>query len=169
MAVKMMVALRASLPEIQLTMIGPDKDDGSLTETRKWVEQSGLENAITIISGIPKNQVPSYLSQADIFINTTNIDNTPISVMEAMACGLCVVSTNVGGISYLLEDRKDALLVLPDDWQGMADAIKLLYSQSGLASLLAQNARNKVGQFDWSVVFPQWENLFLELSNRGTN
>ena len=59
--------------------------------------------------------MPGQLDQADVFLNTTNYDNTPVSVLEAMACGLPLVSTNVGGIPYLLEDGKTALLA--PSWQ----------------------------------------------------
>lgn len=74
-----------------------------------------IENTITLKAGIPKEKVAEFLEPQGNFINTTNYDNKPISVIEAMACGLCIVSTNVGGISYLLEDEKDALLVPPDN------------------------------------------------------
>ena len=68
-------------------------------------------------------QVPSELNEFDIFLNTTFVDNTPVSVLEAMACGLCVVSTDVGGLSFLLEHEGDALLVPPDNPKAMAAAV----------------------------------------------
>jgi glycosyltransferase involved in cell wall biosynthesis len=100
------------------------------------------------------------MDQGDIFLNTTNVDNTPISVLEAMACGLCVVSTNAGGIPYLLEHERDALLVPPDDAQAMARAVHRILTEPGLAESLSENARRKVEQFDWCAVLPQWERLF---------
>ena len=78
-----------------------------------------------------------------------------------MACGLCVVSTNVGGIPYLLEHEYDSLLVPPNDPTAMADAIRRIVTEPGLASHLSQNARQKVEQFDWSKVLPQWEELLI--------
>jgi glycosyltransferase involved in cell wall biosynthesis len=155
--------LRASFPEISLTMIGPDKGDGSLEETRKIIEELGLQKNIGLVPGIPKRRVPELLERADIFINTTNIDNTPVSVLEAMACGLCVVSTEVGGIPYLLDHALDALLVLPHAPDAMADAVKRILTEPGLAGRLSGNARCKTEQFDWSVILPQWEALFQEV------
>jgi glycosyltransferase involved in cell wall biosynthesis len=115
------------------------------------------------VPGIPKRRVPELLERADIFINTTNIDNTPVSVLEAMACGLCVVSTEVGGIPYLLDHALDALLVLPHAPDAMADAVKRILTEPGLAGRLSGNARCKTEQFDWSVILPQWEALFQEV------
>jgi glycosyltransferase involved in cell wall biosynthesis len=154
--------LRTSFPDISLTMIGPDKGDGVLQEIQTLIQKLGLQENIEIVPGIPKSKVPEYLVEGDIFINTTNIDNTPISVLEAMACGLCVVSTNVGGIPYLLDDGQDALLVLPNDPGAMANAVQRILTEPGLAECLSQNARRKAEQFDWQVILPQWVSLTYE-------
>ena len=96
------------------------------------------------------------LGSSDIFLNTTNFDNTPVSVLEAMACGLSVVSTNVGGIPFLLEHEVDSLLVPPDQPTLMANAVQRLLSEPGLATRLSQVARHKVEKFDWEFVLPLW-------------
>lgn len=163
LAVRVIALLQKSLPAVHLTMIGPDKNDGSFQKTQKLIEELAMQDHITIVPGIPKSQVPVYLAQADLFINTTNVDNTPVSVMEALACGLCIVSTNVGGIPSLLKDGRDALLVPPDDSAAMALAVKRFLREPSLAGRLSQNARCKAEQFDWSIILPQWEKLFQEV------
>lgn len=149
----------------ELMMIGPDKGDGSFQETIALADKLGISERLHLPGGIAKQDVPSWIRRGDIFINTTNIDNTPVSILEAMACGLCIVSTKVGGIPYLLEDGKDALLVPPDDPKAMAFAIRRILTEPNLAEKLSMNARQKAEQFDWSVVLPQWEKLFLEIVN----
>lgn len=166
LAPRMLAQLIPDFPNIRLIMIGPDKGDGSLQETQQVTEKLNLNGHITIVGGIPKTEVPEWLDKGDIFINTTNVDNTPISVLEAMASGLCIVSTNVGGIPYLLEHEKEALLVPPDDAEAMAEAVHHTLTEPGLAEHLSSNARNKAEQFDWSVVLPQWERL-LEMVREG--
>ena len=143
-----------------LTMVGPDKGDGSLEEMLRLADELSVRSQINIVGGIPKDQVPLQLSQDDIFINTTNVDNTPVSVIEAMACGLCIVSTDVGGISSLLEDGVDALLVPPDNHEAMAAAIQRILTEPDLAARLSANAGKKAGQFDWLGVLPKWEEIF---------
>jgi glycosyltransferase involved in cell wall biosynthesis len=162
LALKVLIELVREHPESKLTMVGPDKDDGSLPSFRSTAKELQLENHIEYAGLVRKTEVPAWLDRGDVFINTSSFDNTPVSVIEAMACGLCVTSTNVGGISYLLEHEHDALLVPPNDAAAMAAAVKRVLTEPGLGERLSRNARRKVEGFDWHVTLPQWESLFEE-------
>lgn len=150
--------------EIFLTMIGPDKGDNSLHYTKDVASSLRVDQQITFVGHVVHEEVANWLNKSDIFINTTNIDNTPLSVIEAMACGLCIVSTNVGGIPFLLDDGIDALLVDPDDPQAMAKCVLSLLFDPELSAKLSKNARKKAEMFSWNTVLPLWENLFTSLS-----
>lgn len=162
LAVEMLYKLRSKFPAARLIMVGPDKGDGSLQSTQQHAAELGLMDSVKFSGSVPKSEVPVWLNKGDIFINTTNFDNTPISVMEAMACGLCVVSTNVGGLPYLLEDNRDALLVPPNDPSAMSVAITCILTEPGLAEKLSENARTKVEQFNWKIILPMWEKMLSE-------
>jgi len=149
--------LAGEWPGVRLTMHGPDKGDGSLEAARDTARQLGVEGLIRIPGAVPKHIVPEVLATGDIFLNTTNFDNTPVSVLEAMACGLCIVSTDAGGIRHLLEDGKDALLTPRGDADAMANAVRRILTEPGLAARLSSNARRKAESFDWSVVLPELE------------
>ena len=99
----------------------------------------------------------------DLFLNTSSIDNMPLSVIEAMALGLGVVSTNVGGISYLIENQIEGLLVKPNDAEAMAEAVLRLREQPEFFKTITQRARQKVERFDAQVVKHQWEDLLDEI------
>jgi glycosyltransferase involved in cell wall biosynthesis len=161
LAPQVLSRLVADIPDVQLTMVGPDKGDGSLQRTLEEAARLNVTNRMNLPGGVTKPEVPRVLNTGDIFLNTTNFDNTPVSVLEAMACGLCVVSTNVGGIPYLLEDGFDALLVPPDDPQAMADAVCRILTEPGIGGQLSLNAHTKAEQFDWAIVLPQWEDLLV--------
>jgi glycosyltransferase involved in cell wall biosynthesis len=150
-------------PGLQMTMIGPNKADGSLDRTRLLAAQLGVLNRLSLPGPVPKEDTPAWLDKGDIFLNTPNVDNTPVSVLEAMACGLCVVSTNAGGLPYLLQDGEDALLVPTNSPQAMAAAVRRVLSEPKLAERLSRNARAKATRHDWSVVLPQWEELLKGL------
>ncbi len=161
LAARVIERLASEFPKIHLDMIGPDKGDGSAEEFQRLISDLEISPRISRTGAVPKTQVSQYLDRGDIFLNTANVDNAPVSVLEAMACGLCVVTTNAGGIPYLLEHERDALLVPPDDCQEMAAAVRRILTSPHLAETLSQNARKKAEQHDWLVILPQWERLFL--------
>jgi glycosyltransferase involved in cell wall biosynthesis len=159
LAIRTVALLLQDLPDVRLLMIGPDKGDGSYEATKDLVVNLGLADRVSFPGSVPKESVAHWVQQGDIFINTTRVDNTPISVLEAMACGLCIVSTNVGGIPYMLKNEYDALLVSSDDDAAMAKAVQRIVAENGLAERLSGNARRKAEQFDWSNILPRWEKL----------
>ena len=153
MAVEVLNELKKEYPNAELCMVGPDKD-GSLLKIKEMVRKRNL-----------KVKFPGKLSKAawialskdyDIFINTTHFDNTPVSVIEAIALGLPIISTNVGGISYLLEHRKTALLVDDNDVNAMVNAIKEVMSNKELKEEMVKNALLLVQEFDWKKVKSRW-------------
>jgi len=164
LAPRVVALLQDGFPELQLTMSGPDKGDGSLAEARRTAVELSVANRVHFRGSVPAPEVPAQLESGDIFLNTTSVDNTPVSVLEAMACGLCIVSTNVGGIPYLLEHEQDSLLVPAGDPQAMAAAIRRILTEPALAGLLSANARRKAASFDWSKILPQWEHLLTSVA-----
>jgi L-malate glycosyltransferase len=166
LALKVCARLSSAFPDVRLTMIGPDKGDGSLHRLRQLATELAVTEQIAIHDKVPKAQVPDWITRGDIFLNTSSVDNTPVSVLEAMACGLCVVSTRVGGIPYLLQHERDALLVPPNDPEAMAAAVRRILTEPALAEHLSHNARQKAEQFDWSAILPQWQALLTSVAER---
>lgn len=159
MAVRVIARLKDEFPSIQMTMTGPDKGDASRQAALTAVQTYAVSSHVRVEGPIAKSSVPQLLGTGDIFLNTTNVDNTPVSVLEAMASGLCVVSTNVGGIPYLLRSGQDALLVPANDDAAMAAAVRLLLNDAALAQRIQAASIAKVRRFDWSVVLPQWRRI----------
>lgn len=159
LAPQVLALLQDEFPDIELCMLGPDKGDGSLQATQAAARELGVSDRLQFPGAVPKAELPQWLDRADIFLNTTNIDNTPVSVIEALACGLCVVSTNVGGLPYLLTDEQTALLVPPNDAAQLAAAIRRTIHDDGLGGWLSQHARRQAETWDWPRVLPEWEKL----------
>src|SRR5258708_38412035 len=135
-------------------MVGPDKGDGSFERTRVEVARAGLTNRVRFAGKVPKKDVPKVISQADIFLNTTNIDNTPVSVIEAMACGLCIVTTRVGGTPFLIRHEKDGLLVAPGDTKAMDSSVARFITEETLARNCSKPARAQPYRLDSPTVLP---------------
>jgi glycosyltransferase involved in cell wall biosynthesis len=164
LAVEVVAQLAAAHPAITLTMIGADKGDGSLQAVETRARELGVTDLVRLIPGIAKGDVPKYLAEADVFLNTTNVDNAPVSVVEAMACGLCVVTTSAGGIPQLVQHGEEALLVPPCDASAMSAAVARVLADSELAGRLSQRARERAAACDWNRVLDRWESIFDEVA-----
>ncbi|MDX1979539.1 MAG: glycosyltransferase family 4 protein [Bryobacteraceae bacterium] len=159
LAVRAMRIVTSQFPEARLIMVGPDKGDGTFGATRAEALKLGLQDRVEFTGRVPKQELAASINRGDIFLNTTNIDNTPVTVMEAMACGACVVSTNVGGIPYILKQEENALLVPPGNPEAMAAAIIRLIQAPELAARLSRAGRTTAEQIDWPVVLNRWIHL----------
>lgn len=139
-----------------LTMVGPEKD-GELARCQAVVDAKKLP--ITFTGMLPKANWIQLSENFDLFINTTNVDNTPLSLLEAMALGLPIVSTHVGGIPYLIENSTNGLLVPPDQTQQFVEAILTLYKNPYLVETISKNGRATAERFDWETIKQSWITL----------
>ena len=153
MSVKVLQELFSKYPEAELCMVGPEKD-GSLESCQKYAEEHQLP--VHFPGKLKKKEWAALSVDYDLFLNSTNVDNTPISVIEAMALGLPVVSTDVGGMPNLIDHGKDGILVPENDVQAMVQAIDDLLQNQEKAKSIALAANRKVQAFDWNVVKEQW-------------
>ncbi|WP_042501764.1 glycosyltransferase family 4 protein [Algibacter lectus] len=156
LAIHILKALKNENIHAELCMIGPEKD-GSLESTKSLAKSLNVEVEFTGL--LSKNDWHKKADGFNVFINTTTIDNTPVSVIEAMALGLPVVSTNVGGMPFLIENNKDGVLVASNDIEAFVSAIKVLISDVNKTQEMANRARQKVEGYAWNKVKQQWYNL----------
>lgn len=156
LAIKVLKLLKETYPDAQLCMVGPDSD-GSLMEVEDLARELNVEVKIT--GKLTKQEWIVLSNQYNIFINTTNFDNTPVSVIEAMALGLPVISTNVGGMPFLINNTINGVLVQPNNEDQMAKAIIKLLNNDVKRNQIINNARIKVEQFDWQKVKKLWTDV----------
>ncbi|WGF92727.1 glycosyltransferase family 4 protein [Aequorivita marisscotiae] len=142
--------------KVSLCMVGPDKD-GSMARCKKIA--ADLKLPVVFPGLLKKEEWISLSKEYTIFINTTNFDNMPVSVMEAMALGLPVVSTNVGGMPFLIKDNIDGILVPPNNSELFVNVIEELCANPPKVEEITKNARIKVEQLDWQIVKHSWMEL----------
>ena len=162
LAVRTLEILRRSHPDATLTLAGQDK--GLLDATRRLVAERGLDGAVRFAGFLDTEGKRRELPRHDVFLNTNRVDNAPVSVLEAAAFGLPVVTTDVGGIPHLLRGGEDALLVPEGDAEAMAAGVRRLLEEPGLAGKLSANGRAVAESGAWSRVAPLWETLFREVA-----
>lgn len=158
MALKVLAEVKKEFPDAELCMVGPDKEN-ILASLQQLANEWNLK--VDFTGKLSKSEWGELSTQYDIFINTTHFDNTPVSIIEAMALGLPVVSTNVGGIPYLMEHRHTGMLSDDDDVNAMVANIKALIHDKALAAKLVVNAAGMVQDFDWNIVRAKWHEILV--------
>ena len=150
-----------SYPDATLTIAG----SGPLAASLQALAASlGLAGAITFAGRLDRDAMAEAYRNADIAINPSLVDNMPNSVLEALASAVPVVSTNVGGVPYIVKDGQTALLVPPGSPDAMAEAILRLMDDSALSEQLVKNGLSEVQQYTWQRVWPLLSNVYEQAS-----
>ena len=157
LAVEILKALQEEHINATLSMVGPD-NDGSLQKTKDCAKALDVE--VDFTGKLSKEAWVSLSKDHNIFINTTNFDNMPVSVMEAMALGLPIISTSVGGMPFLINNNHDGILVNPNNANEFVEAVKRILSNHENTHKMTLNARENVESYDWGVVKKLWISVF---------
>jgi L-malate glycosyltransferase len=147
-------------PEACLDVAGDGRQRRELEQLAAALE---LHN-VRFLGQVPPERMPALYDAADIYLNSSEIDNAPLSIIEAYAAGAAVVTTNTGGIPHIVRHEETGLLVERRNPAAMADcAIRLLQDES-LAERIIAGARRECHKYAWSAVRDQWLRLYRSLS-----
>jgi glycosyltransferase involved in cell wall biosynthesis len=128
-------AARAKLPALRLAIIG----SGALeAELKSFAEGLGLGNDVRFLGY--RDDIPDCLAASDVFVNSSTTEGLPISLLEAMAAGLPVIATSVGGVPQVLGPSQAGVLVPSGDGVAMAAAMVALSTNSALLGRLSRSA-----------------------------
>jgi glycosyltransferase involved in cell wall biosynthesis len=125
-------------------------------------QELGIAAQVRFTGRLDSLEMAALYREASLSLNTALADNMPNSVLEALACGLPVVSTDVGGVPFLVHHEETALLVPPGDADAMAAAMARLIEDDDLRQRLIRNGREHVQAFTWERVGRQWIDLYRE-------
>jgi glycosyltransferase involved in cell wall biosynthesis len=153
---KAFALLRKQWPQARLTVAGYGSERARLEE---WVRSERLDG-VEFVGRVEPEAMPRLYDDADIFVNSSVIDNQPVSILEAFAAGLPVVSTPVGDIPAMLRNQQNGTLVPRNDPEAMAAAIARLLDAPGKAVSMARSAREEAEQYTWSQVRGAWTALY---------
>lgn len=135
-------------PGASLKIVGTGDQEKYL---RNLVVTLDLKN-VQFLGYVPHRDIPLLYDQSDILVNASLADNFPGSLVEAGAAGLAIVSTSVGGIPYIFENGKSAILVEPGDWAALAAGVLRLLEDPDLALRLRKEAFQECRKYDWENV-----------------
>ncbi len=150
-AVRAFQVVLTHYPCAQLTVAGTGPHAKYL---KQLVEQLGLSKAVRFVGRLDRDAMAALYRSADIMLNPSLADNMPNSVLEALASGVPVVTTNVGGVPYLVQDGVTALLVPPADPQAMAAACLKILRNDDLWHQLSVAGLAEVQRYTWVRVAP---------------
>lgn len=148
--------LQDRYPEATLTLVGAGSEEPKL---RALAGELNLRH-VTFAGRVPPSDIWRYYADADIYLQTPNIDNMPSSVLEAFASGCAVVATNAGGVPAILTDDRHGLLVNCGDHAAAADRMIRLLEDPALVDRLTTEARESCAQYRWQTVRAKWVALY---------
>ena len=148
-ALRAFSVVKQRYPDARLTIAGSGPEREAL---QQQAHSLGIGEAVKFAGRVENSEMPMLYKAVTIALNPSLADNMPISILEALASGVPVVSTNVGGVPYLVEDEPHALLVPPGDHDAMAAACLRLLADPGLADKLVAAGQKHVREFAWSQV-----------------
>jgi len=137
-------------PEARLSIAGTGPEKQALTTL---ITELNLNNNISFTGRLGPEEMAKLYQQADVMLNASTVDNTPNSIIEALACATPVVSTDAGGIPKLVKHQHDALLVNIAEHQKMAEAALEILKNPVLQQALVSNGLQTIKKFYWSNVW----------------
>lgn len=143
-------------PDATLTVAGYGSEESRL---RGLAASLGL-NGVRFVGRVDPEGMPRLYDEADIFLNSSVIDNQPVSVLEAFAAGLPVISTQVGDLAALVRDGETGVGVPPGDPGAMAEAVMTLLADHERAVGIARRARHEVERYTWPYVRGRWATIY---------
>jgi glycosyltransferase involved in cell wall biosynthesis len=162
-AIRALAIVRRTCPGARLSIAGSGPE---LEPLQHLAKELGLEAFVQFTGRLDTSAIVSLYSEADVALNPSRADNTPNSILEALSCGVPVVSTDVGGVPYLVEHGRTAWLVPVDVPECMAAGIVKVLQDETLRTTLVQQGAGLARSCSWPVVREQWLSLYRGLANR---
>lgn len=147
-------------PEAQLIIAGFGSEETKLKILVTDLEQKNVE----FVGKIPNDEMPELYNSADIYLNASTVDNMPLSLIEAFAAGIPVVSSNAGGIPYLIDHEKNGLLVEMNDYRSLANEAIRLLNDNDLAQNIIKAARLESEKYEWQKVKKDWLDFYTNFN-----
>lgn len=140
--------VKLQIPDATLRIVGDGPSRASLEE---MVKTEDIKD-VTFVGRVDNKEIYNQLDQADILLSAPRIDNMPVSILEAFNAGLLVISSNVGGVPYMIEDGKNGLLFESENNADLADKMILSLAIEKAVPMIA-NARKCLLAYSWEAVF----------------
>jgi glycosyltransferase involved in cell wall biosynthesis len=151
-AIRALALVRKCHPTARLTIAGTGPE---LARLQALAAELGLTDAVCFAGRVERDDMAALYRSAAVSINPSLVDNMPNSVLESLASGVPVVSTDVGGVPFMVQHERSALLVPSQDPESLAQALLRLLNDAELCRRLRDNGLSEVQRYTWARVGPQ--------------
>lgn len=158
--------LRGAYPGATLSVAGAGPERAML---ESLAAELGLADAVRFVGRVDNRDMPALFAQADLMLNSSRVDNMPISLLEAMASGVPVVTTAAGGIPHMVRHEFSALIVPVGDARSLADAALRVLAEPELRARLRSNGLDDVRRYAWPAVRAQWHGAYCRALRSAPN
>jgi glycosyltransferase involved in cell wall biosynthesis len=148
-------------PEARLDLVGGGPLEAEIRALVSDLKLTGVE----FTGVVAHEKIARYYDRADIVINASRLDNMPVSILEAFASGMPVVSTDPEGMRYVVEDERTGLLSPPGDARALAENVIRVLRDSELADRLVLNAQREMQRYSWAAVRAQWMEVYRGMAS----
>lgn len=146
------VRIQERIPEAKLVIAGYGSQ---LKRLKQEIAERNIQG-VSVLGRVEPKDMPRLYDEADVFLNSSLIDNQPISILEAFASGIPVVTTPTGDIAAMTQHGRCGVLVPHDEPQAMADAVIALLESGNQAAAMAGRARAVAASYCWAEVYHAW-------------
>ena len=140
----MVIEMMIDLPDWKLVIVGDGPEYNNL---KYQISNLKLESRVELKGSIPREKVLEYLSSSTVFVLNTSFESFSYQIVEAMAMGVPVVTTNIGNISEIVRDGVDGILIEPDNKKGIINAIKKISDNFEFRSSIIESAMQRSKEF----------------------
>lgn len=162
-ALRAFALVQRKLPAARLLIAGSGSEQARL---QALAAQLQVRGAVDFLGRVPNAAIPALLAQTACLLNPSRVDNMPISILEAFAAGVPVVSTCAGGIPDLLQHGTQGLLVAVDDAPAMAEQVLRVLQQPALAQTLSDAGRLASHSYSAARVLALWLQAYQQAQAR---
>lgn len=156
--------IKEKIPNIYVYIAGRGSRE---TDLKKLAKELNIEESVKFLGFISNEKKYTYYKAADVCAIPSRLENEPIVLLEAMACGTPVVASNVGGIPFVVEDGKTGLIVEPENIGDLADKIVTLLKDEKLRRKIGEAGQEKVKEFAWDKIAEQTVEVYKEILEGG--
>lgn len=152
--------IRPKFPDIELQCGG----DGELEQVTNRAKELGIGENVKILGWVQGDEKQRRIDEASIYVLPSYHEGMPMGVLEAMASGVSVITTQVGGIPDVIESGVDGILIEPGDVKALAQALESLLGDADLRTSIGLAARQKIVEhFSAEKILPQLEEIYIRL------